>query len=191
MPKKFGGSIMDQTTASLRNGTMLTPIVAFTLLLAVGTGGQYTPAYHVARSEKFVFGKPNDSTTQQRHTIAGEIEYIKGTLNLTMSELARCLHVSRQAPYNWISGGTIKVENRTKLDELRSAADVIAAANLPEHALLFRRKLPGGKTLLETVSAGGSGIDAAGALIKMFRAETEERAALSRMLASRQPAAKS
>lgn len=179
---------MDQTTTNLRNGTFLTPVIAFTMLIGVGTGGQYTHGYHTARSEKLIFSKPRDGAKiAPKAAITADIEYIKSTLDMTMTELARCLNVSRQAPYNWIVGGPIKDENRARLNELKSAADVIAAASLPEHALLLRRKLPGGKTLVETVAGGGSGIDAARSLIEMVNGEAEEKAALSRMFADRQP----
>lgn len=89
---------MDQTTISLRNGTFLTPVIAFTMLVGVGTGGQYTPGYHTARADKCVFCKQHDgANVAQKSTIASELDYIKATLNLTMTELARCLGVSRQA----------------------------------------------------------------------------------------------
>jgi hypothetical protein len=179
---------MDQTTTNLRNGTFLTPVIAFTMLIGIGTGGQYTHGYHTARSEKLVFNRPRDGVQiAPKAAIVADIEYIKSTLDMTMTELAKCLKVSRQAPYNWIAGGPIKDENHARLNELKSAAGMIAAASLPEHALLLRRKLPGGKTLVEAIAEGGSGIDAARSLIEMVSDEAQEKAALSRMFADRQP----
>jgi transcriptional regulator with XRE-family HTH domain len=179
---------MDQTTPNHRNGTFLAPIVTFTMLLGVGTGGDYTPSYHSLRSERGAFSKPrHESPAGSGFAIATDIEHTKSTLKLTMAELARCLGVSRQALYNWIAGGLIKHENLAKLNELRSAADVIAGAILPEHALLLRRKLPGGKTLLETIATGGSGADAARSLVEMVNNEAEQRAALAKLFASRHP----
>jgi hypothetical protein len=86
---------------------------------------------------------------------------------------------------NLFAGGHIKEENLAKLNELKFAANVIAVESLPEHALLLRRKLPGGETLLETIAKGGSGADAALSLVEMVRDEAEQRAKLSKLFAAR------
>src|SRR6516165_9423372 len=124
MHSKFGIETMDHTTPNHRNGTFLAPLVTFTALLGVGTGGDYTASYHSARSEKEAFIRPRNEKPRASFAISSDIEHAKATLNLTMSEMARCFGVSRQALYNWIAGGPIKAENLTKLNELKSAADV-------------------------------------------------------------------
>jgi len=185
MLSKSGIETMDRTTPNHRNGAFLAPLVTFGMLLGVGTGGDYTPAYHAAREAKSILSKPRHETHRLAYAIAADIERIKSTLDVTMSELARCLSVSRQALYNWIAGGAIKDDNLARLNELKSAADIIAAASLSQHALLLRRKLPGGNTLLETVAAGGSGIDAARSLVEMVNTETGQKAALAKLFANR------
>lgn len=50
---------------------------------------------------------------------------------------------------------------------------------------LLHRKLPGGKTLLETINSGGNGAEAAHALANMLEAEAEQRAALDKIFAGR------
>jgi transcriptional regulator with XRE-family HTH domain len=161
--------------------------MTFTMLLGVGTGGDYTPSYHLLRSEKGAFNKPDNPQGRYRIAVADDIEHIRSILNLTMAELARCLGVSRQALYNWIAGGRIKDENLATLNELKFAANVIAAGNLPERALFVRRKLPGGKTLLEIIASGGRGADAAHALIEMADDEAKQRLTLAKLFAGRQP----
>jgi transcriptional regulator with XRE-family HTH domain len=187
MRSKFGIEKMDHTTPNQRNDPFLVPFITFSMLLGVGTGGDYSPSYHVARSEKSAFSRHPTPSAQRTNgfAIAKDIEYTKTALNLTMSELARGLGVSRQALYNWIDGGPIKDDNLAKLNDLKSAADVIVSANLPQHALLLRRKLPGGKTLLET--AGSGAVDAAHALVQMVKIEAEQRAALAKKFDNRQP----
>lgn len=186
MPSKFGIEKVDRTTPNHWNGSVLAPLVTFTVLLSVGTGGDYTPAYHAVRESKNIFSKPRDIATKPHApAITSDIENIRSTLNLTMADLARCLGVSRQALYNWLDGGAIKPENLAKVMELKSASDVITAANLPERALFLRRKLAGGKTLLDIVAGGGSGIDAAHALVELARVETEQRGALAKLFADR------
>lgn len=177
---------MDRTTPNHWNGSVLVPLVTFSMLLSVGTGGDYTPAYHALRESKNVFSKPRAVPIKQSATtIAIDIEKVRSTLNLTMADLARCLGVSRQALYNWLDGGSIKSENLAKLMELKSAADVIVAANLPERALFLRRKLVGGKTLLDLVAGGGNGVAAAHTLVELARVETEQRTALANLFGDR------
>ncbi|QWG15125.1 helix-turn-helix domain-containing protein [Bradyrhizobium sediminis] len=180
---------MDRTTPNHRNGTFLAPLVTFTVLLGgVGTGGDYTPAYHALRESRDVFSKQRDSAPKSNgFAVSADIEYTKSTLHLSMAELARCLGVSRQALYNWIDGGSIKHENLAKLIELKSAAIVIADASLSERALFIHRKLPGGKTLIETVAMGGSGTEAAQSLVKLANEEAEQRLALNGLLVDRKP----
>jgi hypothetical protein len=176
------------TNMSPRNGTSLAYAVTFTFFLGVGTGGDYTPNYHSARSEKNLYSRsrPAQVARSNGFAISTDIERIKSVLNLSMTELARSLGVSRQAPYNWVAGGTIKQDNLAKLSEFRSAADVLTAENLDIHPRFLHRKLSGGRTLIETIASGGSGADAARALANMLKIESEQRAALDKMFAGRE-----
>jgi DNA-binding transcriptional regulator YiaG len=176
-----------EQTAYHRNGTFLAPAITFTLLLGVGTGGEYTSRYHQMREQGFVLSKPRDRTVlpSVAATVAADIEHIKSTLNVTMTELAKCLGVSRQAPYNWIAGSPIKTENVVKLNSLKAAADMIAAEDIPASPLLLQRKLPGGKNLLEAISSGVDGGAAAHSFLEMYRKETEQRRVLNERFANR------
>jgi DNA-binding transcriptional regulator YiaG len=176
----------DQTTTNLQNGTFLTPVIAFTMLIGVGTGGQYTLGYHEARKDKCVFCRPHDDAkSAPKAAIVAEIEYIKFNLDLTLTELARCLGVSRQAPYNWMAGGMIKPENAAKISNLKAAADVIATANIESRPLFMQRKLPGGKTLMESIVTGEDAREAARSLVEIYRSEAEQRKILADHFAGR------
>jgi hypothetical protein len=184
MRSEFGNSVMDQTAPNSRNGTNLVQAITFTLLLGVGTGGDYTRGYHELRTAGLAFSKPRrDEETAALSGIAADIEHVRSTLKLTMRELSDCLDVSRQAPYNWIAGGQLKARNAAKLNNLKAAAHVIALANLPPSPLLLQRKLPGGRTLVDSIAAGADGTEAAEALVEMFRHEEVQR----QMLAARFP----
>jgi hypothetical protein len=186
MRSRFGIDTMDRTTPHHASGDIRVRIVAFEVVASVGTGGDYTAAYHSLREDKrLVRSNRSTGTKSNGFAVSSDIDHAKSVLNLTMSEIARCIGVSRQSLYNWIAGGSIKHENLSKLIELKSAADVIAAEGLPERALLLRRKLPGGKTLLETIAAGGSGADAALALVRLADQEARQRAELARLFAGR------
>ncbi|WP_271606784.1 helix-turn-helix domain-containing protein [Bradyrhizobium sp. CCBAU 11434] len=186
MPSAFGIEKVERTTPNHWNGSVLIPLVTFSMLLGVGTGGDYTTAYHALRQSKNIFSKPRDAQPASKPpSITSDIENIRSTLDLSMADLARCLGVSRQALYNWLDGGAIKPENLAKVMELKSASDVIAAANLPERALFLRRKVAGGKTLIDIVAGGGSGVEAARALVELARLEAEQRSALAKLFADR------
>jgi DNA-binding XRE family transcriptional regulator len=178
---------MDQSTPNHRNGTFLAPIITFSFLVGVGTGGDYTPNYHALRSERSVISNARNEPKPKSNgfAISNDIEQIKSVLNITMTELARSLGVSRQAPYNWVAGGTIKEDNLSKLNELRSAADVFVAENVEVQARLLHRKLSGGKSLLETVATGGNGEQAARALVDLLRIEANQRETLAKLFAER------
>jgi DNA-binding transcriptional regulator YiaG len=178
---------MDRTTPNHQDSTLMTSLVTFSMLLGVGTGGDYTPAYHAVRESKSAFRKARDSSHFNGFAVTADIESARSILSLTMSDLARCLGVSRQALYNWIAGGPIKHENLAKLIELKTAADIIAAENLSHPALFLKRKLPGGKTLLETIASGGNGEDAARAVVRLAEQEAEQKAILAKLFAQRKP----
>ena len=169
-------------------GTSFAYTVTFTFLLGVGTGGDYTPSYHSARSKNELYSRsqPVKPAKANGFAISVDIEQIKSVLNLTTTDLARSLGVSRQALYNWMAGGAIKEDNLAKLNELRSAAEVLTADGLEIHPRLLHRKLPGGRTLLDTVAYGGGGAEAARALASMLKIEARQKAAMDKMFADRE-----
>lgn len=176
----------DQTTTNIRNGTFLTPVFACYMLVSIGTGGYHTPSYHAARAEKCVYcSHSNDEKSTPKSAVAADIEFIQSTLDLTMTELARCLGVSRQAPYNWIAGGRLKSENAQKLCELKAAANVIATADIESRPLFMQRKLPGGKTLVESIKDGANANNVAQSLVDLYRIEADQRKMLAAHFAGR------
>ena len=187
MLSKFGTESMSHGTGP-SYGTSFAYTVTFTFLLGVGTGGDYTPSYHLARSKNELYSRsqPVKPAKSNGFAISVDIEQIKSVLNLTTTDLARSLGVSRQALYNWMAGGAIKEDNLAKLNELRSAAEVLTADGLEIHPRLLHRKLPGGRTLLDTVSYGGGGAEAARALATMLKIEARQKAAMDKMFADRE-----
>ena len=184
---------LNQTTPFGRNAVAFLPfsLPVVTVALSIGTGGQYTNEYH--KQQLRLAGLPSDQrevvhggyAVNTLATTADEIARIKSILKLTVRELSECLGVSRQAVYNWKSGTHIKNINAEKLENLKQAANVISDANAADFPLLLRRKLDGGKTLLEIVSADGDGTQAARYLVKMLQSEAEQRKALDREFAGR------
>ncbi len=181
--------MVDQTTPCWYGPrALITFSIPVTIAVGIGTGGYPTAEYCKERKDRLTFSR-QDAPGNQASTVAttaDDLARVKSVLKLTVAELAGCIGVSRQAIYNWKSGADIKIKNAAKLESLKNAADVIVAANLHASALLLARKLPGGKTLLEIISAGGDGREAARSLVQMLRQEAETRKALDERFANRQ-----
>jgi hypothetical protein len=159
--------------------------------MQVGTGGAETPIYYSQRSG---MGYPladmriEQAATTARRDPAGDLEYIKSTLRLSVSSLSRAFGVSRQAIYDWQAGKPIALENAERLSDLARAADVLAEANVEPSAQLFRRAISSGKGLLDLVRDGTSAEAGARKLVDILRTEAGQRERLRARLAQRGPA---
>ena len=173
MLSKFGNSGLGDQTAPSWNGAkaLIAYSIPVTIAFSIGTGGYLTAEYCKERKDRVAFARKDIHSEQAMPaaTPAHDLDRIKSVLRLTVSELADCIGVSRQAIYNWKSGADIKTANAVKLENLKRAADVISDAGLHVSGLLLGRKLAGGKALLEVVSAGGNGAEAARSLVQMLR----------------------
>lgn len=152
-----------------------------------GTGGSINPRslFEMARAQTGARALEDAAST------ADDIDYIKHHLNLSTTDLAKYLGVSRQAIYDWRSGAHVKSHNITKLENLRDAAGILDTSSLSLSSLQLNRKLPGGRTLLETIAAGGNGYEAAQSLVSLLRRETEQRRGRMARTVGRQPIADS
>jgi hypothetical protein len=185
---------MTQTTPyGLSYGPSFQVVLPLTLALSVGTGGNYSDIYLNSRpsstpSLPFARLKDGDVVSFAKATaVAEDIDFVKSVLKLSIREVAVGLGVSRQAIYDWKAGAEIKAANAAKLQQMRDAAEVIVAADLPPTPQFFRRQLPSGQTLLDAIASGRSGKEAAATLVSMLREETERRAKLSARFANRRP----
>jgi hypothetical protein len=188
MLSAFGNSIMtDQTTPYQCDSRsyVLLPLT-LTIALGIGTGGSLTTEYCRHRKDGIIFQGIN-SPVAGHHvaTQAADLSRIKNALKLTVGEIAECVGVSRQSVYNWKSGSEIKAQHAAKLENLKKAADVILASHVDVPAFSLQRKLPEGRTLLETVSMGGDGRLTAHSLLQMLNEESVQRRDLDERFAGR------
>jgi len=177
----------DQTTPCRHDGkASIVFTLPLTVALSIGTGGMLTAEYCKHRKEGLAFNH-FDVRSDYRPVAsqADDLARIKSTLKLTVGELADCIGVSRQSVYNWRAGSEIKARHAAKLENLKKAADVILASNVDISAFSLARKLPGGRTLFETISGDGDGRVAAQSLLQMLNQESAERKALDERLAGR------
>ncbi|QEU26405.1 MULTISPECIES: hypothetical protein [Pseudomonas] len=161
--------------------------------LCVGTGGTI-PSQSLGQRD-IRFAKEYKESPQSHladlsvaiapRTAAEALTHVRDVLKPAVTELASLFHVSRQAIYNWQAGEHISEVNQTLLFELAAAADTILSHPLANR-VNARRKLPGGKTLLEAVANGIPGGEAAGMLISLIEKEGVQRAAIEMKLKNRQ-----
>jgi transcriptional regulator with XRE-family HTH domain len=166
---------------------LLLPLTA--MALQVGTGGAATPSYYRERGAKGYLVARYDVPSTSNHAVFGlspadNLARIRSILNPTMTELARVLNVSRQAIYDWQSGGSITAENAAKLADLARAADVFAAEGLTTTHQILRRQFAG-RSFFDKVRVGEPAEDAARLLLKIVRRELEQRQALANRLKGR------
>ena len=163
--------------------------VAFACLS--GTGGTTSPDFVRYRGER---GYPFPQITIPlgvNASFPGPLEnlnQIRTTFKLSISDLAHALNVSRQTVYNWMAGELPSQERASGLQDLAQAADFIAARGLNSSAYLSKRKIMNGKTLIDIVRDGGSAQGAAVELVRLAEEESRQRELLRGKLAGRQPA---
>ena len=163
--------------------------VAFALCLGT-LSPQPQPRENRAGKEykESALGIAKHEPTVAPRTAAEALSYVRTTLKPAVTELASIFRVSRQAIYNWQAGEHISEGNQALLYELAAAADRIVAHPLAGQ-VSAKRKLPGGKSLLEAVASGMPGVEAAGKLIAMTEKEGAQRAAMESKLKNRNRAA--
>lgn len=190
---RFNKTTLDDLNASESKGmTGLAPYLMCALL--AGTGGYATADYLARRSDhgyKFIQFESVPSAmglaAQEDivRTPAENLARIREILKPTITELAHLFGVSRQAVYDWQAGKSTAPENAAKLDDLAKAADVLALTGIEGSAQLLRRKITGGKSLLDLIREGGSAAKFAQALAQTVGREAEQREQLALRLAGR------
>lgn len=113
------------------------------------------------------------------------LDNIKKIINPTISELAKCLNVSRQAVYKWMNGEQPAVERMELLADISNAADMFAQSGIPVTGYNLNRKFIQGKNFFEAVHDGISACEYAQVMIRVLKEEMEQRARLPERLSRR------
>lgn len=125
--------------------------------------------------------------SQNEFSIEQSLEKIKTVFGFGISKLSVAMSVSRQAIYNWKNGEQPTVENIEKLQDLTNAANTISESGIVVTGLLMKRKIVGGKSLLDLALEGNAVSEAALLLIRQVRLEQEQQARLDSRFTGRQP----
>ena len=171
-------------------------IRSFVCYLAAGTMGLLTPqvveslyarATSVAPVHYNIKGARDDTAydVELERSPAENLARIREVLKPTMLELAGLFGVSRQAVYDWQQGSQPVSQTAQRLAQLARVADVFAEAGLAVDANTLRRKIAGGRTLLDAVSNGDDAELVAKSLMGTLKREASQRERLQVQLAGR------
>jgi hypothetical protein len=113
------------------------------------------------------------------------MEVIKSGFGRTMTRLPEVFGVSRQTLYNWLNGETPKPAHQEKLRQLAEAARIFSALRFKPTSLALDRSITRGKSLLQLLSEGADGRDAAKKLVRIVQRGNKARTKLDEMLGGR------
>jgi hypothetical protein len=119
-------------------------------------------------------------------SVKEDVELIRVTFGLKMSEVAQLFNVSRPAAYAWLDGALPKSDAMSRLSHVARQAEQVKAANIDRIGRFIRRPLQDGRSMLQLLKEGAD-IQNALATIKQAAAEDETGRKLS---ASRYSSAK-
>jgi transcriptional regulator with XRE-family HTH domain len=118
-------------------------------------------------------------------TPAQNLARVREVLRPAVLELANLFGVSRQSVYAWQDGAQPSAETSARLALLAQAADVFAEAGINVDAKTLRRKVAGGRTVLDAVLSGNDAAQVAKALVPTLQREAAQRERLAVQLAGR------
>ena len=124
---------------------------------------------------------------QNKFSIEHSLQQIKTVFGFGISKLSIAMGVSRQAIYNWKSGESPTDKNIAKLKDLTNAANIMSESGIAVTGLLMKRKVAGGKSLLDLALKGDSVSEAASLLVRQVLLEKEQQARLASRFTNRQP----
>jgi transcriptional regulator with XRE-family HTH domain len=121
-------------------------------------------------------------------TSAQQLEFIRSTARLSVTELARVFSVTRQTVHEWCQGAPLASHNARRLDKLADAITLLLDAVGTIAVQDLRRSVRAGLSLLEAVRADGNVSAAARELVETLTREAAQRKRLAARFARRRPA---
>ena len=157
----------------------------------VGTGGAFNLEYLLQRGQQ---GYPipgferkiKEAEVVQLRSVSDEIDHIKLYSNLSVTDLATLMNVSRTAIYDWQKGKSVTAANLDRLKELANAVSLLSSQEFANEPLMFHRKIVDGKSFIDLGREGYSLKEAAETLTRVLYREHEERKTMDKLLANRQ-----
>jgi hypothetical protein len=120
-------------------------------------------------------------------TSAQQLEFIRSTARLSVTELARVFSVTRQTVHEWCQGAPLASHNARRLDKLADAITLLLNAVGTITVQDLRRSVRAGLSLLDAVRADGNVSAAARELVETLTREAAQRKRLTARFAGRRP----
>jgi hypothetical protein len=158
---------------------------------AAGTGGVESGDYyrrmyllHIGY-QAFLVVIPPETQAPDPAPYAELMQVIKTGFGRTMTRLPEVFGVSRQTLYNWLNGETPKPAHQEKLRQLAEAARMFSALGFKPTSLALDRTISRGKSLLQLLSEGEDGREAAKKLVRVVHRGNDSKAKLDDLLGGR------
>jgi transcriptional regulator with XRE-family HTH domain len=151
-----------------------------------GTGGLESEAFFRLRSgyQPFIIVEL-PAQVQPVAPFAKLMSDVKVGFGRTMSRLPEVFGVSRQTLYNWLEGETPKEAHHARLQQLAEAARVFTELGFKPTSLTLDRTVNQGKSLLQLLSEGADGREAAKKLVRVVQRGADSRSKLDALLGDR------
>jgi transcriptional regulator with XRE-family HTH domain len=156
------------------------------LLTPQAVEGGYATSVTRMHYESAARGGQAETEVELERTAAEDLARIRAVLQPTVLELSNLFGVSRQAVYDWQAGAQPSPPVANRLAQFARAADVFDEAGLAVDTKTLRRKVSGGRTLLDVVLSDGDAVSVAQRLVSTLRREADQRQRLEQQLAGRQ-----
>ena len=169
--------------ADAASGAGIPPMALFG---GAGTGGLESEAFYRARQGYQTFLIIERPTPAMAASPFVELmTEVKAGFGRTMSRLPEVFGVSRQSLYNWLDGETPKDVHHAKLEQLAAAARVFTELGFKPTSATLDRTVAQGKSLLQLLSEGADGKEAAKKLVRIVQRGADSRAKLDALLGDR------
>jgi hypothetical protein len=129
----------------------------------------------------------DDRDDARARTSAQQLEFIRSTTRLSVTELARVFSVTRQSVHEWCQGAPLAPHNARRLEKLTDAVTLLLDAAGTVAIQDLRRSVRAGPSLLETVRGDGNVLAAARELTETLTREAAQRKRLAARFAGRRP----
>lgn len=127
----------------------------------------------------------DDDIIEATRTSADQLDFIRSTTRLSVTELARVFSVTRQTVHEWCQGASLAPHNAQRLDKfaiaMASLLDEVGSVTAQD----LRRSVRGGRSLLDTVRENGDISTTAHNLIDTLTREAAQRRRLAARFANR------
>lgn len=130
---------------------------------ARGTGAFCDPrlstSFAILTHPPGLYGEDNESALLSPDPPRDQLQFIRETLKLNVSDLASVLGVSRPTVYAWLEGDEPSSENYTQIARLKRIADEVHGLAIPRFEKLLKRPIFQGLSFLDKLKASGEEID--------------------------------